>query len=158
MKRTPIQFKAGPGEGLETKHGDARLEVKAEGEGGILHIKAYALAFGNIDSWGDIIMPGALDDFLKSADADRMALCYQHERRTVIGKITDKGVDDYGMWIEADILPPPPETTQPSSSSPEPSRSSPSATAQIATTTRIAKDTSTTSASSTPSPCTRCPR
>jgi HK97 family phage prohead protease/HK97 family phage major capsid protein len=105
MKRIPIQFKAGPGEGLETKQGDARLEVKADGEGGILHIKAYALAFGNVDSWGDIIMPGALDEFLKSDAADRMALCYQHERRTVIGKITDKGVDDYGMWIEADILP-----------------------------------------------------
>ena len=105
MRRIPIQFKAGPGEGLETKQGDARLEVKAEGDGGILHIKAYALAFGNIDSWGDIIMPGALDEFLKSDNADRMALCYQHERATVIGKITDKGVDDYGMWIEADILP-----------------------------------------------------
>jgi len=105
MKRIPIQFKAGPGEGLETKQGDARLEVKAEGEGGILHIKAYALAFGNIDSWGDIIMPGALDAFLASDEADRMALCYQHERRTVIGKITGKGVDEYGMWIEADILP-----------------------------------------------------
>ena len=104
MKRIPIQFKAGP-EGLETKQGDARLEVKASGDGGILHIKAYALAFGNVDSWGDIIMPGALNDFLKSAEADRMALCYQHERRTVIGKITDKGVDDYGMWIEADVLP-----------------------------------------------------
>ena len=105
MKRIPIQFKSGPGEGLETKYGDARLEVKAEGENGILHIKAYALAFGNIDSWGDIIMPGALDEFLKSDAADRMALCYQHDRSTVIGKITDKGVDDYGMWIEADILP-----------------------------------------------------
>ena len=105
MKRIPIQFKSGPGEGLETKYGDARLEVKAEGENGILHIKAYALAFGNIDSWGDIIMPGALDEFLKSDAADRMALCYQHDRSTVIGKITDKGVDDYGMWIEAEILP-----------------------------------------------------
>ena len=102
MKR--IEFKAGP-EGLENKFGDARVEVKASGEDGILHIKAYALAFGNIDSWGDIIMPGACDEFLKSEDADRMALCYQHDRRTVIGKITDKGVDDYGMWIEADILP-----------------------------------------------------
>ncbi len=99
MKRTPIQFKSGPGDKLETKYGEARLEVKSEGEGGILHIKAYVLAFGNIDSWGDIIMPSALDDFLKSDDADRMALCWQHERQTVIGKITDKGVDDYGMWI-----------------------------------------------------------
>ena len=103
MKR--IEFKEGPEKALEQKYGDARLEVKAEKEGGILHIKAYALAFGNIDSWGDIILPGACDDFLKSEDADRMALCWQHDRATVIGKITDKGVDDYGMWIEADILP-----------------------------------------------------
>ena len=79
MKRIPIQFKSGEDKTLETKFGEARLEVKAEKEGGILHIKAYALAFGNIDSWGDIIMPGACDDFLKSADADRMAFCWQHD-------------------------------------------------------------------------------
>ena len=91
---------------LESKYGLAKLEVKeATTEGAILHIKAYALAFGNIDSWGDIILPGACDKFLASEAADRMALCWQHERATVIGRITDKGVDDYGMWIEADILP-----------------------------------------------------
>lgn len=93
-------------EGLESKYGLAKLEVKeATTKGAILHIKAYALAFGNVDSWGDIIEAGACDDFLKSADADRMALCWQHDRSVVIGKITDKGVDAYGMWIEADILP-----------------------------------------------------
>lgn len=84
---------------------DARLEVKSEAEDGKLHIRAYALAFGNVDSYGDIIKEGACDEFLKSADADRMALCYQHDRATVIGVITDKGVDAIGMWIEADILP-----------------------------------------------------
>lgn len=101
-----IEFKAGPQEALEQKYGDARLEIKAAGGEGVeLHIKAYGLAFGNIDSWGDIILPGACDKFLASEAADRMALCWQHERATVIGRITDKGVDDYGMWIEADILP-----------------------------------------------------
>ena len=101
-----IEFKESPSGGeIQSKTTAARLEVKGEGEGGILHIKAYALAFGNIDSWGDIIMPGACDDFLAGPDADRMALCWQHDRATVIGKITAKGVDDYGMWIEADILP-----------------------------------------------------
>lgn len=101
-----IEFKAGPQETLEQKYGDARLEIKAAGSEGVeLHIKAYGLAFGNIDSWGDIILPGACDKFLASEAADRMALCWQHERATVIGRITDKGVDDYGMWIEADILP-----------------------------------------------------
>jgi len=99
FKETP------PGGEIQTKTAAARVEVKGEGEGGILHIKAYALAFGNVDSWGDIIMPGACDEFLAGPNADRMALCWQHDRATVIGKITDKGVDDYGMWIEADILP-----------------------------------------------------
>ena len=104
MKR--LEFKEAPSGGqIQNKTTAARVEIKADGEGGILHIKAYALAFGNIDSWGDIIMPGACDEFLAGPNADRMALCWQHDRATVIGKITDKGVDEYGMWIEADILP-----------------------------------------------------
>lgn len=90
---------------LQFKSADARVEVKAVDTNGILTVRAYALAFGNVDSWGDIIMPNACDAFLASKDADRMALCWQHERQTVIGKITDKGVDDYGMWIEAEVLP-----------------------------------------------------
>lgn len=105
-KPIKLQFKEAPKEQrFENKSTAARLEVKAAGDDGILHIKAYALAFGNVDSWGDVIMPGACDAFLAGPDADRMALCYQHDRSTVIGVITAKGVDDYGMWIEADILP-----------------------------------------------------
>lgn len=80
------------------------VEVKSQGEDGKLHIKAYACAFGNVDSWGDIIAPTACDDFLKSEDASRMKLCYQHDAHEVIGVITDMGVDAIGMWIEADIL------------------------------------------------------
>lgn len=105
-KPVKIQFKAdSKPAGLEYKSVDARLEVKAVDDSGILHIKAYALAFGNVDSWLDIILPGACDTFLAGKDADRMALCYQHDISTVIGKITDKGVDETGMWIEADVLP-----------------------------------------------------
>lgn len=107
MKRYPfkIQLKSDSREDLETKSTLGKIEVKAVKDDGILQIKAYALAFGNLDSWGDIIMPGAVDDFLKSEEADRMALCWQHDMRTVIGRITGKGEDDYGMWIEAEILP-----------------------------------------------------
>jgi HK97 family phage prohead protease len=75
------------------------------GENGILHIKAYACAFGNVDSWDDIIEPTACDAFLAGPNAKRMAFCWQHDITTVIGKITDKGVDEYGMWFEADVLP-----------------------------------------------------
>jgi HK97 family phage prohead protease len=84
----------------------ADIEYKsAEDNSDTLHIRAYALAFGNVDSYGDIIVDGAVDEFLKSEDFGRMALCYQHDRTEVIGVITDAGVDAKGMWIEADILP-----------------------------------------------------
>ena len=82
------------------------IQVKqGERADGVLSIRGYALAFGNVDSWGDIIQPGACDAFLASENASRMKLCYQHDTQEVIGVITDKGVDDYGMWFEADILP-----------------------------------------------------
>lgn len=87
------------------KQFNARIEHKSENEDGSLHIKAYVCAFGNIDSYGDIIATSACDDFLKSEDADRMKLCYQHNSREVIGVITDKKVDAIGLLIEADILP-----------------------------------------------------
>lgn len=79
------------------------IEVKSESDGK-LHIRAYACAFGNVDSYGDIIEPTALDEFLKSEDAARIKLCYQHNFSEVIGVISDKGVDAYGLWFEADIL------------------------------------------------------
>ena len=81
------------------------IEVKAsKGDSKTLHIKAYACVFGNVDSWGDIIEPGACDKFLSGEEAARIKLCYQHDFHEVIGVITDKGVDAIGMWIEADIL------------------------------------------------------
>ena len=83
----------------------ARIEHKSDNEDGGLHIKAYVCAFGNIDTYGDIIAPSACDDFLKSEDADRMKLCFQHNSREVIGVITDKKADALGLLIEADILP-----------------------------------------------------
>lgn len=89
---------------LERKNAVSRLEVKAQ-EDGKMKIRAYALAFNNVDSYGDVIEPTACDRWLASEDAKRCALCYQHNFDEVIGVITDKGVDTYGMWIEADILP-----------------------------------------------------
>lgn len=90
---------------MQNKATLASIEVKESGNADTLHIKAYALAFGNVDSWGDIIAPNACDKFLKSEDYARMALCYQHDTREIIGVITDAGVDAKGMWIEADVLP-----------------------------------------------------
>lgn len=92
---------------MQIKSLAAEFEVKAseDGKDDVLHVKAYACVFNNVDSYDDIILPTACDNFLKSEEADRMRLCYQHSRYDVIGVITDKGVDSKGMWIEADVLP-----------------------------------------------------
>lgn len=90
---------------LQNKNTRMPLERKEAREDGVMTIKAYALAFGNVDSYGDVIAPNACDVFLASEDASRMKLCYQHDTHEVIGVITAKGVDEVGMWIEADILP-----------------------------------------------------
>lgn len=90
---------------IQFKNHAGSIEVKKEKDDGTLSIRAYALAFGNIDSYGDIIKAGACDKWLLSKDSDRCALCYQHDIHSVIGIITAKGVDDKGLWIEADILP-----------------------------------------------------
>lgn len=90
---------------LQYKSTDGRFEIKSEGEDGRLHIRGYACAFNNVDSYGDIILPKACDDWLASDDAARVALCYQHDMSDVIGVITGKGADAYGLWFEADILP-----------------------------------------------------
>ena len=91
---------------MQSKVSLANIEYKsAEDNADILHIRAYALAFNNVDSYGDVIVPGALDNFIKSEDFNRMHLCYQHKQDVVIGVIKDAGVDEKGMWIEADILP-----------------------------------------------------
>lgn len=91
--------------GLQFKNMTGDVEIKDSGKDGVLSFRAYALAFGNIDSYGDIIKTGACDKWLASEDSKRCALCYQHDMRNVIGVITAKGVDEKGLWIEADILP-----------------------------------------------------
>lgn len=90
---------------MELEYKSCEIAEKAEKEDGSLHIKFYACVFGNIDSYGDIIMPGACDDFLAGDAEKRMKLCYQHKREEVIGVITNKTVDDHGLLIDADILP-----------------------------------------------------
>ena len=56
--------------GIQYKNIASDIEIKKVKEDGVLSIRAYALAFGNIDSYGDIIKPGACD---KTASAARSA-------------------------------------------------------------------------------------
>ena len=62
---------------MEYKSTQAHIEVK-KADGDVLKIRAYALAFGNLDSPGAIIMPSACDKWLAGEMASRVALFYQH--------------------------------------------------------------------------------
>lgn len=90
---------------LENKAFAVPVELKEAGEDGILHLTCYGLAFGNVDSYGDIILPTACNRFLKSEDAKRVRFCTMHDMHTVVGKIVSMEADDYGLKLEVDILP-----------------------------------------------------
>lgn len=72
-------------------------ETKADDKGG-LTISGYGAYFGNIDSYGDIIEPGAFSKTLIERK-DRIAFCYQHDIWNPIGKIQEISEDEKGLKI-----------------------------------------------------------
>lgn len=90
-KRIDVQFKAGEDAGL--------------GEG---TMTAYASVFGNIDRYGDVVMPGAFTESLKEwADSGRpIPLLYGHQFSdpfSNIGKVTEAVEDEHGLKIVAEF-------------------------------------------------------
>ena len=76
------------------------FEIKALEESGVF--SGYASIFGNKDSYGDVVMPGA---FAKSlADhrrkGSRPKMFWQHDPHNPIGSWTDIAEDGKGLWVE----------------------------------------------------------
>lgn len=83
---------------------DFEVKSTAEGEGDIAGtFSGYAAGIHNIDSVGDMILPGAFDDdlprFLKEG-----AICWNHDWRTPIGSPTSAKEDDYGLFVEGTVV------------------------------------------------------
>jgi HK97 family phage prohead protease len=82
-----------PEPAVETK--SLTIEVKAEAEG---IITAYAAAFGNTDSYGDVINKGA---FIKTVSErkDKIKVLYNHDYYTQlpVGKPLSLTEDGYGL-------------------------------------------------------------
>lgn len=64
------------------------------------HFEGYGAVFGNIDSYGDVILKGAFVDSLKEMQP---RLCYQHWMSDVIGVIDEAFEDDKGLYIKCRI-------------------------------------------------------
>ena len=91
IKNQSVKIKAGPDDGL------------AEGE-----FTAYVSVFGNKDSYGDVVMPGAFADDLKAweASGNPIPLLYGHNMTDPdynIGHIVKAVEDDRGLLVTAQL-------------------------------------------------------
>jgi len=82
------------------------LSFKAAGLGDDGIFEGYGAIFGNEDSWGDIISPGA---FVKTL-ADYQAKCrkpkmlWQHDRKEIIGTWETITEDDKGLFVKGRLF------------------------------------------------------
>lgn len=86
------------------EHKNMALEVKTLEDSGVF--EGYGAAFGNLDSWGDIIGPGA---FKKSLSAHKKAgsmpaMLWQHDSRAPLGVWNRIKEDDHGLLVEGKLL------------------------------------------------------
>lgn len=97
--------------GRGVKHGrasfklrDAAFNVKALGEDGSL--SGYGSVFGVVDSYQEIVAPGAFTESLKERAATKRALpmLWQHRQSEPIGKWTLAQEDEHGLYLEGVLL------------------------------------------------------
>ena len=89
---------------MTVKHHDSRLQVKSVGENGVF--AGYASVFDVVDSYKDVVIPGA---FVKSLqqhmDSGTMpALLWQHNTSEPIGVWTLMQEDKKGLYVEGRLL------------------------------------------------------
>src|ERR1017187_1776130 len=83
----------------QVKHLDSPAEFKFAGKAG--SFEGYAAVFGNLDSGGDVILPGAFQEFAKTRDGKTIVL-YQHSMRDPIGKAS-VSQDSHGLAFKAEL-------------------------------------------------------
>lgn len=89
---------------LMTKNSGLPLNEKAVSENGV--IEGYASVFGNVDSYGEIVEPGAfVDSLVKSKrEGRRIKMLYQHDPSQPIGVWDDLAEDAKGLWVKGRLL------------------------------------------------------
>lgn len=89
---------------LTTKRFDAPLTIKSVSENG--EFEGYGSIFGNKDSYGDIIVPGAFQKSLSGwSDKGRLpAMLWQHRMDEPIGIYTEMREDEVGLYVKGRLL------------------------------------------------------
>ncbi len=88
---------------METKRFNVAAEIKAVDDSGV--IEGYGSVFGNLDSYSDIVAPGAFAKSLEEAKASgRMpAMLWQHNPDEPIGVWTEMREDDRGLFVKGKL-------------------------------------------------------
>lgn len=83
---------------MQTKILQVAAELKADDEG---IVEGYGSIFGNEDSYGDIVAPGAFEETLAEAKASGRlpAMLWQHDPSEPIGVWTDMAEDKRGLRV-----------------------------------------------------------
>ena len=80
----------------------ARSDLRAIGDDGV--VAGYASIFGNLDSGGDSVMPGAFAHSLAVRPADQVRMLWQHDPNEPIGVWEHIAEDVRGLFVRGRIL------------------------------------------------------
>ncbi len=80
----------------------AQADVRTVGDDGV--IEGYASVFGNADSGGDSVAPGAFRNSLMSRPADQVRMLWQHDPNEPIGVWEHIAEDARGLLVRGQIL------------------------------------------------------
>ncbi|MFT0137288.1 HK97 family phage prohead protease [Alloalcanivorax xenomutans] len=83
---------------------DAPLQIKSVSEAG--EFEGYGSIFGNVDSYGDVVVKGAFKESLAAwKEKGRLpAMLWQHNMHEPIGVYTKVEEDDNGLYVEGRLL------------------------------------------------------
>jgi uncharacterized protein len=65
--------------------------------------EGYASVFRNVDSYGDIVEPGAFAKTIQER-GDKVKVLWQHDPYTPIGKAVELHEDNHGLYVKAQIF------------------------------------------------------
>lgn len=86
------------------EHKAFALDVKEIGDAGTF--VGYGAVFGNMDTYGDVIEPGAFEKSLKKLGDEPLPMLWQHDSREPIGVFAALSEDAKGLKVEGKLAVP----------------------------------------------------
>lgn len=92
------------GTAVDVKYIDRPFEVKAIDDTGVF--SGYGSVFGNVDSYGEIVAPGAFGESLQAwKDAGRLPpVLWQHRSGEPVGPYLEMREDTHGLYVKGQLL------------------------------------------------------